>query len=84
MECVRVYFAPDTEAWRAKNLLRRAVRGVNRLGVWPALYPDFFAFAEVPVEEDADAPELPEGAAESPACGWSRRWSSPPGRGRRA
>ena len=73
MECVRVRFAPGTEAVAAKSILQRAVRSVNRQGLWPTLYPDFFAFAEIPVEEtelpDAvTAPELPETASETDAA----------------
>ena len=72
MECVRVRFAPGTEAVAAKSVLQRAVRGVNRLGLWPTLYPDFFAFAEIPVEEAelsdaAAAPELPETMSQADA-----------------
>ena len=70
MECVKVRFAPGADARTAKNVLQRAIRSVNRLGLWPTLYWDFFAFAEIPAEEeelpdDLDAPELSESVTES-------------------
>ena len=65
MECVRAHFAPNAEALAARSTLQRAVRSVNRLDLWRTLYLDFFAFAEVPIE-DEDAPEAPESASEEP------------------
>ena len=56
MECVKIYFAPGAEPFAARSALEKALRSVNRAGLWPTLYLDFFAFIE--------EPGLPEAAAD--------------------
>ena len=70
MECVKIYFAPGAEPFAARSALEKAIRSVNRAGLWPTLYLDFFAFV--------DEPELPEAVADDIALPESVAAQTPP------
>lgn len=66
MDCVKIRFAPPTEPFAARRTLERAVKSVNRRGLWRTLYWDFFAFAELPGDVDDDEPTTELSVVESP------------------
>lgn len=73
MECVKIYFAPGAEPFAARSALEKAVRSVNRAGLWPTLYLDFFAFVEEPglpeaVTDDMEMSALLENAGQDSAA----------------